>query len=481
MFAVAGYNAVVCDPFIIISSSTQKEITSQTDYYFVSLTNYSISLTNYFFQCSSSIILLNIFVIFAVFLGLCMSVAGVLYLYVYQSGAYLFLRAVVPRLSRNEQEFQEKARSVYNPQEFTSSSETVTTANLNKHSEKIQPKRVLFYNPATFQRVRDIKKSSYFEDCEESNCEMTFDSGHDVLSTVDAVIYDFRRMTVLPNYTRPKSQVWIHIQHEAAVKHRKQIKMNNKVNWTMTHSRHSDIHLPYGMIMPKIRDRQLNRDYLGIAKNKSVDAIWVVSHCHTRSRREKYADILKQYIDIDILGACGRRWQCGRRFNHDIHDCFSILNSTYRYYLAFENTLCTDYITEKFFENYDYDILQIVRGGDLKTRPINISKEAYISTSDFKDAHALGKYLQSLSQDTNQYANKLKIKDKYRLIHYREVFKKSMCEICKRLHNLEEYHSVYKNMAEWFTTNQPCFKPDDIPHDDKQNSTKQDSIRTKEM
>ena len=398
-----------------------------------------------------------------------MSVAGVLYLYLYQSGAYQLLRNVVPRLQqlgRNDQQYQEKIRSVYNPQELMPTSQTETTAHLNeKGLGKMQPKRVLFYNPATFQRVRDIYKSKYFEGCEESNCEMTFDR-HD-LSIADAVIYDFRSMRAWPNYTRPTSQVWIHIQHEAVIKPRYQKEMDDKLNWTMTYSRHSDIQLPYGMLEPKPNETQLKRDYLQIAKNKSVDAVWVVSHCHTGSKREEYADILKQYIDIDILGACGRRWQCGKRFNHDIQECFSILNSTYRYYLAFENTLCTDYITEKFFENYDYDILQIVRGGDLKTRPINISKEAYISTSDFKDAHALGKYLQSLSQDTNQYANKLKIKDKYRLIHYREVFKKSMCEICKRLHNLEEYHSVYKSMAEWFTTNQPCFIPNDIPHDDK--------------
>ena len=51
-----------------------------------------------------------------------------------------------------------------------------------------------------------------------------------------------------------------------------------------------------------------------------------------------------------------------------------------------------------------------------------------------------------------------------------------MCEICKRIHNLEEYHSVYKNITEWFMTNQPCFKPDDISYDDEQNSTKQDNM-----
>ena len=388
--------------------------------------------------------------------------AGVLYIYLYWS----FLEEV-PRLGRNDQ----RSRSVYNRQEFMSAPEIVTTAKYKEHGRgKMQPKRVLYYNPFPFLRKRGIKGLSYLEDCEEKNCKLTFDRKD--LSIADAVIYDFWLLGALPNYTRPKNQVWIHNQLEAKVPYKKQIKMSNNVNWTMTFSRHSDIHLPYGMIKPKTKQRQVKRDYLEIAKSKSLDAIWVVSHCHTASKREAYANILKKYIDIDILGACGRKWKCGKRYNHDLQDCFAILNSTYRYYLAFENTLCTDYITEKFFENYDYDILQVVRGGDPNTRPINISKQAYISSSDFKDAHALGKYLKNLSQDTELYANKLKIKDEYRLIHYRELFNKSLCEICKRLHNLKEYHSVYKNMTEWFTTYQPCFKPNDIPYVGKQKSIK---------
>ena len=385
--------------------------------------------------------------------------AGVPYLYLYRS----IIQERVLWLERKDQRIKEKALIVDKPQDIMSVSKTMKTANFNEHGQANKHhKRVLFYNPGQFQKIRGIKEMAYLEDCEEKNCELTFD--RKALSIADAVIYDFMTLSALPSYTRPKSQVWIHIQLEARLGHQKQIKMNNKVNWTMTYSRHSDIPLPYGMLKPKTKDRQMKKDYLEIARSKSVDAIWVVSHCHTKSKREAYADILKKYIDIDILGACGRQWKCGIRHNHDIQNCFAILNSTYRYYLAFENTLCSGYITEKFFENYDYDILQVVRGGDLKTRPININKHAYISTSDFEDAHALGKYLKNLSQDTSLYANKLKIKDTYTLIHYRELFNKSLCEVCKRLHNLEEYRYVYKNMTNWFLTHQPCFKADDISY-----------------
>ena len=48
-----------------------------------------------------------------------------------------------------------------------------------------------------------------------------------------------------------------------------------------------------------------------------------------------------------------------------------------RYNLAFENSFCKEYIMEKFYENYKYDILQVVRGNTPFEGPINISHDAY--------------------------------------------------------------------------------------------------------
>jgi len=37
--------------------------------------------------------------------------------------------------------------------------------------------------------------------------------------------------------------------------------------------------------------------------------------------------------------------------------------SQYKFYLAFENSLCTDYITEKFYQTLNRDIIPVVMGG----------------------------------------------------------------------------------------------------------------------
>ena len=336
---------------------------------------------------------------------------------------------------------------------------------VNENRSDVKLKRILWYNQNNFQTSRHVEESfnsTFFEQCEVKNCVLTFNKSDAPIS--DAVIINWLTNYSPLTFKRPHGQVWIFYQNESPIKY-KRIKfqgLQNSFNWTMTYSEHSDLPLPYGALKVKPTYTVPQRDYQAIAENKTRDAIWIVSHCPTHSKREKYVDILKQYIDIDILGKCGRKWTCGRVFNHEAGDCFSILNSTYRYYLAFENALCSEYISEKFYENYKYDIIQVSRAGDNKHRPIKLDKNAYVSTADFKNADELGRYLRALSSDKEKYANFLSDKDMYEAVPYVELVKKSMCEICMRLDKLEEYKKVYENVYSWMLNKFGCLKPTDI-------------------
>ena len=83
------------------------------------------------------------------------------------------------------------------------------------------------------------------------------------------------------------------------------------------------------------------------AANKTKSVAWFVSNCGARNGRLKYAKELGKYIEVDIYGSCGTK-QCPRS---KANDCFKMLEKDYRFYLAFENSNCKDYITEKFFVN----------------------------------------------------------------------------------------------------------------------------------
>ena len=77
--------------------------------------------------------------------------------------------------------------------------------------------------------------------------------------------------------------------------------------------------------------------------------------------------------------------------------------------MSFENTFCTDYITEKAFNVYnDLNVIPVVRGG------ANYSKllpsGTYIDASDFPSPEALGDYLVALGYDRVVYAAMLEKK-----------------------------------------------------------------------
>ena len=53
-----------------------------------------------------------------------------------------------------------------------------------------------------------------------------------------------------------------------------------------------------------------------------------------------------RYINVDIYGRCGKL-TCRKS---DEKRCGEMLDTDYKFYLSFENSLCKDYVTEKFFK-----------------------------------------------------------------------------------------------------------------------------------
>jgi glycoprotein 3-alpha-L-fucosyltransferase len=74
---------------------------------------------------------------------------------------------------------------------------------------------------------------------------------------------------------------------------------------------------------------------------------WFVTNCNDHNGRKQYAHELQKHIPVDIYGACGTK-NCPRS---TANKCFDMLDRDYKFYLAFENSNCKDYITEKLFLN----------------------------------------------------------------------------------------------------------------------------------
>ncbi|XP_034836324.1 alpha-(1,3)-fucosyltransferase C-like [Maniola hyperantus] len=98
--------------------------------------------------------------------------------------------------------------------------------------------------------------------------------------------------------------------------------------------------------------------------SKSKAAVIFMDKCSTRSRREhliqSMQSSLKKYnLTIDIFGKCGPK-QCKRK---NMNPCFWRLRKNYYFYLAFEDSIAYDYITDIVLNAYKNNAVPIVYGG----------------------------------------------------------------------------------------------------------------------
>ena len=162
---------------------------------------------------------------------------------------------------------------------------------------------------------------------------------------------------------------------------------------------------------------------------------------------------LSKYIDVDIFGECGSL-KCPRANK----DCYKILHTQYKFYLAFENSNCVDYITEKFFVNgLKYNILPIVMGARKQDYVRSAPEKSFIHVDDFDGPEQLAKYLHKLDSDDSLYNEYFKWKGTGEMINT-----KFFCRVCSLLHDKQrtkdEASHYYKDINKWWRGRDICVK-----------------------
>ena len=224
------------------------------------------------------------------------------------------------------------------------------------------------------------------------------------------------------------------------------------IDWLMTYRNDSDIHVPYGRIVPKkVPNSSTNTD-LFETKHRSI--AWFVSNCYTKSKRELLAANLAKYIDLDIYGSCGPL-KCPKS-----DDCFQMAEKNYKFYLSFENSLCKDYVTEKAFRAMKYNIIPIVYGSaDYHSV---LPDQSFIDASNFTSAKQLAEFLNHVSSDKELYNSYLNWKKYYDVVEY--DYKEQMCRVCEKLHKginsmTDGPILMKRDLIDWWYKQSDCKKP----------------------
>ncbi|XP_073484921.1 3-galactosyl-N-acetylglucosaminide 4-alpha-L-fucosyltransferase FUT3-like [Aquarana catesbeiana] len=216
---------------------------------------------------------------------------------------------------------------------------------------------------------------------ENSGCFYTVN--RNAYSIADAVVISHRDVykseELLPPEPRPPHQHWIWFSRESPTNCPHLNLMDNKINLTMSYRLDSDIFTPYGLL------ENVDGKKMFTIPQKSKLVAWVVSNWKTKHRRTQYYKELKKYIPIDVYG----KYVLPLPQNETLQTL-----ARYKFYLAFENSIHEDYITEKFWKNsLMAGTVPIVMGPPRKNYERFMPHDAFIHVDDFSSPLILVQYL----------------------------------------------------------------------------------------
>lgn len=181
---------------------------------------------------------------------------------------------------------------------------------------------------------------------------------------------------------------------------------------------------------------------------------WFVSNCGAPSGRDVYVAELKKYIDVDVYGGCGTM-TCPKS-----EDCNALLEKRYKFYLAFENSLCKDYATEKFWEKMTLNIVTVVLKRSMVDK--HAPPGSFIAADDFDSPRSLAMYLKQLHEDPVLYLGQFEWRRQYEIIflngrvHDRLERPWCFCKLCRRLLETPSRSKSYSNLDEWWINDAKC-------------------------
>lgn len=290
--------------------------------------------------------------------------------------------------------------------------------------------------------------------CCIQECSVTYDKKK--ISTADVVVFHgvdfgFRNFTShhfhALSANRPSYQRWLFWMHETPVYYPESENYNNLFNWTMTFSRQSDIYHPYySYTQLNSEDRPSKYNH---ATGKSKAVAWMVSRCGLI--RSEYVMELQNYVDVTVYGLCGTSFNnMGGICSKTESECMQELTQ-YKFYLAFENSFCEDYVTEKYYKlGLMYGLVPIVMGANYDD--MNAIPGSYIDVSKFSSIKELGDYLNYLDTHDDIYNLYFEWRNHFEVTNSID----KICLICQATHNEERKRQSYKDFNAFWSSRNLC-------------------------
>lgn len=214
----------------------------------------------------------------------------------------------------------------------------------------------------------------------------------------------------------------------------------------------SDIPVPYGRTILRHHAQQYLHPPWKHKKRNVLVAI-LGSNCGSKNKRWEYVKELQKYIKVDVYGGCGSL-KCPGHFQED---CPAI--SDYIFYLAFENSNCDEYVTEKLWWNaYAKNSIPVVMGASKKSYRKLLPPNSYIDVDDFARPIDLAEYLLYINK-TEQLDSFYEWKRYFEVLNEHGYFQTESfhyCRACEALNYNDKDSKVYANITDFWSVQKNC-------------------------
>lgn len=263
-----------------------------------------------------------------------------------------------------------------------------------------------------------------------------------LFSSADVVVFHHRELMLrrqdLPlTLPRPEGQRWAWMSLEAPSHNGNLNGFANIFNITVSYKRNADVTVPYGELLPKLAEGQVVGDS---SLKKDALVCWVVSNYRNHHKRSKVYNKLNAAVPVKVYGSWNKKPLSSGALLPTISRCY--------FYLAFENSVSRDYITEKLWRNsYLAGAVPVVLGPPLSDYKAVAPPHSFIHVDDFASVEELGKHLQQLAQDKKRYSEYFTWKQKWILKLYTD-WRERLCKICSLYDTLPQQR-VYADLESW--------------------------------
>ncbi|ODM87801.1 Alpha-(1,3)-fucosyltransferase C, partial [Orchesella cincta] len=237
----------------------------------------------------------------------------------------------------------------------------------------------------------------------ECTREFIITSNKSLHSEADVVIFQYVNLkgVALPTKRYP-GVPWVLALQESSINTRPLPKSFNGVfNFTWSLRGDSEVHHNFDQMYPRLEKRDEKWIYgktkLNLQRGLCPTVEWNLANVEDLFRNWK----------LDSFGGCSHK-SCVRN-----ESCFSNLGKEYKFYMALENSLCVDYITEKPSHGWVHNMVPIIYA--LGNKTMLSPPNSYVDALEFKTMKGLADRIKFLANNPKEYFKYFEWKSVYDL------------------------------------------------------------------